>query len=334
MTTLRIKELIAQAAWTCALLEGLKYLRFGDWAVVLMYHRVISKVAKADAFLQPGMYITPDTFRQQAAFLKENFHVLPLNELIGRVESGQKVGECCAITFDDGWHDNFTNAFPVLREFQLPATIFLATSFIGTNKLFWPEEFTYYLQHSEVKALAKENQVLNRFFGKKDNRGREEHFLDNAILTMKTFFPDKREEILRHLRSIYPLPTIGRQLMNWEEAKEMQSSGMVSFGAHSANHVILDQVSLQEAEEEIIRSMQELENRLGVRSMCFAYPNGNFNKDLQCILKRNGFRGAVTTRKGWVSEDTALFEIPRIGMHEDVSRTIPLFLARILLKSF
>lgn len=114
----------------------------------------------------------------------------------------------------------------------------------------------------------------------------------------------------------------------------MKKSGLVNFGAHTANHVILDQVSLQEAEREIIQSRKELENQLSVRPELFAYPNGNYNRDLPVILLRNNFKGAVNTHKKWFGKEVPLFGIPRIGIHEDVSCTIPLFFARILLKRF
>lgn len=334
MIKLRLKSLIAQTAYKSSLLDGMAYLRLRGRAFVLMYHRVIRKVSEEAFFIQPGMYLSADTFRDQAMFLKERFHVLPLDELVQRIKTGRSVGGCCAITFDDGWHDNFTCAFPVLQEFQLPTTIFLATGFIGTKRFFWPEEITYYLRQPVVRASAKQGKVLDRFLSNIPESSKEETFLDNAVQTLKTFSPEEREEVLEHLRSASITPPPGRLLMNWEEAKQMQATGLVSFGAHTSNHVILDQVSQPQAEEEIVRSQQELESRLGVRPEFFAYPNGNFTSDLKTILKRNGFRGAVTTRKGWVDKGVPLFEIPRIGMHEDVSRTIPLFLARILLNKF
>jgi peptidoglycan/xylan/chitin deacetylase (PgdA/CDA1 family) len=251
-----------------------------------------------------------------------------------RIATGRSVQGACAITFDDGWHDNFTNAFPVLNKFQLPATVFLASGFIGTDRLFWPEELTYYLRQRGCWGSGSQNQVSDRFLSELGGNDSEETFLDNAVLALKAWSPNDRKEILNHLRTACTASPPVRLLMNWEEAREMQASGLISFGAHTANHVILDQVSQRKAEEEIRCSLQVLESRLGVRPEFFAYPNGNFNKGLQSILKRNGFKGAVTTRKGWVGEGVPLFEIPRIGMHEDVSRTTPLFFARILLKRF
>ena len=299
-------------------------------AFVLTYHRVLPLRSDMDLIIQQGMYVSTETFRCHMVFLKENFNVLPLAELVERIESGKSVTGCCAITFDDGWLDNYTNAFPVLKKVQIPTTIFLATNFIGTDRMFWPEELSFYLRQPEVIALAKQNPLLHKFA----NYNATEKYLDNAIQVMKTYSPVEREAILSCLRSVSTTPPHGRMLMNWEEAKEMQASGLISFDAHTANHTILDQVPLDVAEDEILNSRTEIEQRLGRPPTFFAYPNGNYSDDLQALLKQKGFRGAFTTRKGWFDNNVGLFEIPRIGMHEDVSSTIPLFYARILFERF
>jgi len=325
-----LKDIIASFSHRFGVLKYLRSRREHNSALILMYHRVLGVLSAGADFVQPGMYVSTETFRCHMRFLKEVFNVLPLAELVERIESDKCVSGCCAITFDDGWLDNYTHAFPVLQELQIPATIFLATNFIGTDRMFWPEELSYYLSQPEVMALAKINPLLQRIYT--DNITVK--YLDNAIQFMKTYSPVEREELLSHLRSTNVSTHPKRMLMNWDEAKHMQASGLINFDAHTANHAILDQISLDEAEEEIITSRNEIEQRLGRTPEFFAYPNGNYSDDLKALLKRNGFRGAVTTRKGWLDKDVGLFEIPRIGMHEDVSCTIPLFYARIVLERF
>ncbi len=299
-----------------------------------MYHRILKLPVDEQFILQPGMYVAVDTFRRQVLFLKENFNILPLTEVVDRVETGQSLGGCCSITFDDGWQDNFAHAFPILNKYKVPATVFLTSGFIGTTRLFWADELSYYLQHLDIETVIGQSLVLDRFFKEISRTVGRKARLEQAIEILKRYLPDEREDILAYLRTVHPAHPPKRFLMSWDEAREMQASGMVSFGAHTANHVILNQVSIHQAEEEILCSRQQLENHLGRPIDLFAYPNGNFNKDLQAILKRHGFTGAVTTSKGWVGNETALLEIPRIGIHEDVSQTIPLFFARILLKKF
>lgn len=302
-------------------------------AFVLMYHRVLPLAHEGEVFVQPGMYVSLEAFRHQMDILKTQYHVLPLWELVQRIETGESVGGCCAITFDDGWQDNYTHAYPILKELNVPATIFLATGFIGTSRLFWPEEVAFYLHRLDVLGQDHNHPLLASL--PSDCSTTRDEQIDHVIMALKNIDPQRREELLVDLRTrcqenIPPAPL----LMNWKEVQEMVDSGLVDFGAHSHNHVILDQVPFAQAENEIRQSRQEMEQHLGGQPMLFAYPNGNFSPALKELVRMQGFKGAVTTRKGWVGTSCDLFEIPRIGMHQDISRTIPLFQARMLCRWF
>jgi peptidoglycan/xylan/chitin deacetylase (PgdA/CDA1 family) len=123
-------------------------------------------------------------------------------------------------------------------------------------------------------------------------------------------------------------------MLSWDEAREMSLSGLVRFGSHTVNHEILDQVPLEKARDEITLSREEIEHRLGGTVRTFAYPNGNYSESIRDFLAENGFNAAVTTRKGFLTREMPLMEIPRIAIHEDVSNTIPMFRSRILLRKF
>ncbi|MDZ7759334.1 MAG: polysaccharide deacetylase family protein [Desulfovermiculus sp.] len=303
-------------------------------APVLMYHRVLDTPEQESVFVQPGMYVTTKTFRLHVAYLKKNYQVISLQELAARVRDGKDVGQCCVITFDDGWLDTYTQAYPVLQEFDVPASIFLATGLIGTKRLFWPEEFAAYLQSTELRDLARhKSRMIDEVLSRASDMSKDE-LLDGCISALKTLPVEEREELLTHLQGMSKSDPPGRMLLDWDEVREMQDSGLVSFGAHTADHVILDQVSLEQAEEEIVQSKLDMQEHLGGRPEVFAYPNGNYNADIQGLLEKHGFLAAVTTKKGWVGPGTNMLEIPRIGMHEHVSRTVPLFLARMYLRRF
>ena len=114
----------------------------------------------------------------------------------------------------------------------------------------------------------------------------------------------------------------------------MQKNGLVSLGAHTVDHIYLDQVEPETARLEISSSKQIIEDRLGVPVTLFAYPNGNYNPLIIGMLEQSGFLGAVTTKRGYVDKNTPLMEMPRISMHDDVSKTIPLFFSRLLFRFF
>lgn len=316
---------------------GLKLLYRGiakTKAFVLMYHRILDSPESEAVPVQPGMYVKPSTFRQHLAFLKSRFHVLHLSEVAARIRAGKSVGGCCAITFDDGWQDNYTLAYPLLKEFNLPATIFLATGFIGTERCFWPEEAGFYLQQPRVVKAGRDCSILRPFLDNLpvDTMGAQR--LEHAIAALKAMSTEEREVIIARMHDLSGKnPPVGL-LMGWDAVKRMQEESLVVFGAHSHNHVILDQVPLVQAEQEILKSREILTNKLGAPPDLFAYPNGNYSKELQHKVKKHGFNVAVTTRKDWFNNSVSLLEIPRIGVHEDVSRTMPLFISRLFLKRF
>lgn len=335
-----IKQGISSLLSGFGLFAALERYRLKDKAFVLMYHRVLNPEELESGYVQPGMFVTSSSFREHVLFLKKNYRILFLEELIDKIEKKENTGGCCAITFDDGWLDNYRNAFPILKMSEAPATIFLASSFVGTTKPFWPEELCWYLEKQMTRERRQPDSVATASFFRfqreieKFPSDVKELFLDNAIEVLKSFSPDDRKEVLATFRSTCDCRELPRQMLNWREVEQMCRSGLISFGAHTAGHEILDQLPLEKAAIEVAQSRKDIERYLPVKVNTFAYPNGNYDQDITKLLRDNGFKGAVTTNKGYVGLDTPQLEIPRIGMHEDVSCTLPLFRARILLGRF
>lgn len=316
----------------------LERICLSDRAFVLMYHRIQPSAENQACYVQPGMFVTPVTFEQQVAYVRDNFEVVFLDDLVEKAQRGEYIGRHCALTFDDGWLDNYTDAFPVLERYRVPATIFLSTGFVGTTRTFWPEELCYYLERIDLGTFSGINAPpsWDRFtgmIGRFQCRSRE-WFLNRSIETLKAFALSDREEILKYLRNMLGAQAIPRQMLNWDEVRKMGLSGLVRFGAHTVNHEILDQVPLRRARVEITDSRNEIERHLGTKVRSFAYPNGNHNAGVRQLLAENGFDVAVTTSKGLLGHALPFLEIPRIGLHEDVSATIPMFRSKILLHAF
>src|SRR5437899_12359222 len=97
------------------------------------------------------MVVTPATFDRQLTFLKERFDIVPLSALLADIGIAQPPARPrCVVTFDDGWRDNYDLAFPILRRHRIPATVFLTTDFIGTDRAFWHTELIYLLVQTEL----------------------------------------------------------------------------------------------------------------------------------------------------------------------------------------
>jgi peptidoglycan/xylan/chitin deacetylase (PgdA/CDA1 family) len=113
-----------------AFATGLNALLLRNVSLVVAFHRV------QDSEDPQGLSIGRDLFARHCRFFKRHFDVVPLADLVTRLERGEPVDRQLAITFDDGYRDNFVNARPVLEDLSLPATFFVVSRWIGSDA--WP----------------------------------------------------------------------------------------------------------------------------------------------------------------------------------------------------
>jgi peptidoglycan/xylan/chitin deacetylase (PgdA/CDA1 family) len=136
-----------------------------DKCLILMYHRVMDGDHNG---LHPGMFVTKSTFEKHIAYLKEKYSVITFDEMI-RWKQGLLVFDKtpCVVTLDDGWRDNYTNAYPILKQYKCPATIFVITNEIGSDNMLSRDQINEMVQneidfgshtdtHRELQALQKD----------------------------------------------------------------------------------------------------------------------------------------------------------------------------------
>ena len=332
----KIKSFLAFILYHSGVLSRYSRCKLKNKAFILMYHRIIDKNQQSSFPVQPGMYVTPDNFRKQVKFLKDKFKIISLEVLIERLKNGENISRCCVLTFDDGWRDNYTNAFPILKKYQVPATIFLPTGFIGSQKWFWPEEVYLSLIwiYQNKMDSSKIPGILQKLFNKSQfySSGQPCDAIDSVIDKLKHYELQQREQVVAALKDVCPATKHERIVMNWYEVQEMANSGLISFGAHTVSHTLLDQLTVENVRSEIEKSKEDIEKRVRNQINFFAFPNGNYNKKTLAILRDTEFAAAVTTRRGYIDKSSRLLELPRIAMHNDISCTLPLFLWRLLVR--
>ncbi|MFO0768115.1 MAG: polysaccharide deacetylase family protein [Nitrospiraceae bacterium] len=140
--------------------------------IILMYHRVLSTENLCEESIQAGMYVRDVVFRRQMEFVRSHFTVVPLGELVRLWQCSQLDTKAtyCAVTFDDGWQDNYLHAYPVLKELGVPATVFLPTDFVGTARWFWPDLLARVIgavsdKSNSGEAESQMRAVLDEYFG-------------------------------------------------------------------------------------------------------------------------------------------------------------------------
>jgi glycosyltransferase involved in cell wall biosynthesis/peptidoglycan/xylan/chitin deacetylase (PgdA/CDA1 family) len=312
-----IRSRLAQSLARLPLMDVMarRILRAG--ASVFMFHRIIPK---GEDCYEPEMVTSKEAFADFLDWLNENYRVVPLDLLVTlRRKSIDRKKPICAITFDDGWRDNFIHAFPLLRARDLPATIFLPVRFIGTNRHFWQERLWFCIRemkevHSTVDILE---ETVRRFpWFVPDQR------ITNSYGSLKNFLmtrsSEEAEEFVEELASKVELDRMSdRAFINWEEVRVMQESG-ISYGSHTLNHVLLTNATPRTMNIEICRSRQELAERLKTEVSGFSYPWGSSNAVSRLQVENSGYAFAVTTKTELVSERTNPWMIPRFALSSNV----------------
>jgi len=321
--------------------SGLPHFRHRGRVAILTYHRVVSDQMPRDECIQPGMYVRERSFEAHIAYLRKRFDIISLHELLDLWRTNRlKNDRCyCVITFDDGWRDNYQCAFPVLMKYRIPATIFLATDYIGTARWFWPDQMMLLLEKGRQDTTGAGDRqafstVLAETIGvtlsqadRVFRHGESGDPIDpDAIIEFcKEVEVDRICQIIDRLsRALHMEPPTQRVLLNWDEVREMAGKG-VTFGSHSCSHRIMTLIPLSEARTELINSRQALLQQ-GIKPVpVFCYPNGNFNQDIQALVRECGYDAAVGCGLGLERErPDDLFALKRISLHEDSTASVPL----------
>lgn len=305
---------------------------------VLMYHRVIP-IKEMDRYMQAGMVVEPDTLNLHISYLRNHFEIIPLSDLSSfHHANAQNLSRkpVCALTFDDGWYDFFEYAYPILKKHEAPATVFLPTDFIGTNRWFWTDRVGILLDRlSQSKDAAPGASLfpdprlreIMRMPGSQDTR------LERLIAHLKSYKIEKIEWVISKLSAALgedPVP-VDRAFLNWEEVQEMAGSGLVSFGSHTAGHPLLTTLTEEQAQHELRKSMDVLiaHNVTDTRFISFSYPNGSFSERLSEMVREAGYHLGVTTQYGWHHKGANPYTIPRIPVHQDMAFTEAMYESRI-----
>ena len=307
-------------------------------SLIIMYHRILLE-DEAKCGVQAGMYVKPDTFRIHLEFLKSSFCVVPLSSLLeNKLKDSSPDGKpYCILTFDDGWYDFYQHAYPVLKKYRLPATVFLPTDFIGTDNSFWTDRISYLLyklnkqEKTKIIAAGSNNKIINKI---EHFKGPFEHRLEQTIAKLKKYRLNDIEEIISALATRWNCKDFNptRQFVNWGEVREMKKSGFVTFGSHTVNHHILTRLTDSEIADELKKSKKRLIDEGVVNKKCipFCYPNGNCNSKISKMVKDTGYSLAVTTKTGWNNiEPENFYTLNRVGIHQDISSTPAMFGYRI-----
>lgn len=334
---------VACFLYITGLLHAIARIRLHRKAVVLMYHRVLNDDECHTSFSMNGIVVTTKTFTKQMNYLAKNFHIVApedfLNHMQNKVPFASKT---CLVTFDDGWKDNFKNALPVLKEKKIPALVFLTTGFIGTGYHFWQTRLIRSLYSLRAYVAQNPDQQPKKLPAMKiDEISKIVHCSDQEFREkVQSFVASQKKEDISLIEERIALLNkdiqskdeegVGyEEFLDWQEVKEMKKDG-IWFGSHGISHRILPTLEVEELEKEISKSKEAIENKLGKDTWAFSYPNGDFSKVAVDAVRKSGYKLAFTTESGPVASRDDPYRIKRRNIFEDMTDSIPMFLARVV----
>jgi peptidoglycan/xylan/chitin deacetylase (PgdA/CDA1 family) len=318
------KSSIFSAARRLGLFQISRYLRRKRKSLlILCYHGV----SKSDEDLwKPSLYMDPATFRQRLATIRSfGLDVLPLGDALGAIEAGSLKRPAVALTFDDGWHDFYTSAWPILREFKFPATVYQTTYYTYYNRPVFDTTCSYLLWRGMGRTITDPGHIglpltlrldsmtavdeaakQLRYFASESLLSGEEK--DHALAVLAEQLGVNFGDILRS-RTLH--------LMNPEEVAEV-SRHNVDIELHTHRHKLpMDRTLLL---EEIARNRELIRAATGTSPAHFCYPNGAYRPEIPGWLREAGVKSATTCDPGLVSKGVDLMLLPRVTDSNNVSQ--------------
>ncbi len=290
-----------------------------EGVLILNYHRIGNR---HDSLLDRNLWSASDEdFDAQIRMVAKNFDVVGLDDLetVMHGHSGRHV----MVTFDDGYLDNYTNAYPILKSHNVPATFFITTGFLDVPKVPWWDEIAWMVRSSSKKGLDASFWTSTPIVFDEPHREAAINRLLAIYKNMTGVVTDDYVEFLAESLGTGRCPhQIARELwMTWDMIREMKQNRM-TFGGHTVNHPILANLSGEQQDEEIGNCRRRLVEELGEPIDAFSYPVGgarSFNSDTRKALVKHGFKWGFTYLGGYCHYgETDLLAIPRTAIETDI----------------
>lgn len=328
----KTKQLIATVLGTVLPLEYT--FKVSKNRYILAYHRVIPSALAQQFNMQDSMWISVDTFNDDIIWMKNHGDIVDLDTILDFDTPNSR--PLFSITFDDGWMDNYDHAFPILKKYNIPATIFLVTDAIETGHLFWVEDLLYKVaQLSETQSTRTFRNILLshrvKAGGKPPDSANMQQLAEGLAELIKPFPKKNRSAFLYDLYQdlgIDPNPISG-QILNWSNVIEMGKHG-IEFGSHTHTHEILKYIDNDIIADELATSKKIITDKTNKPVRYFCYPNARYRNDNADLINQAGYEYAFRIHNLRLNKDQSRYFVPRYLLNERTCHNKNYLLCKLL----
>lgn len=296
---------------------------------VLTYHRVDKP--ESHPWLDPGLIsASPHAFEAQMKYLAANYEVVSVLDVLEAFEhQDQKLlpPRAVAITFDDAYRDFEVIAWPILKQYRLPVTLFVPTAFPDhPERHFWWDRLFNAVHNASVDDL---NTPIGRLpVSTTTQRDQTYKVLKNYLKGLPHDLAMAAVDRICSEDGLFPQ---ANHILGWAALRKLADEG-VTLGAHSRNHPIMNQLTPENVHNEVMGSLTDLTRELGFSPVTFAYPSGIYNKDVVKAVERAGFKLAFTTERG-INEINHADRLRLQRINIGSRTTLPVLRAQLLSRS-
>lgn len=296
-------------------------------AAILTFHGLCKDAGDPD-ILDWSLHLPVEVFQSTCALLSSDYHVISLAELVEARRNQVPLPEnSVVLTFDDGYASNYELAYPILREYHLPATVFVTTGFLDGEDMLWFQRVDLALGRTQKESIDWKINGNTVRLGFESREARQQALVRLMPELKELSDTDLLNEIqrLEHALEV-PTPTPAdmpapMRPLTWNMLRAMSNSGLVDFGGHTHTHPILSRCDPLAMGAEIRTCHQRIFAETGIRPASFSYPNGyaeDYTRETMRMVEEAGFHCACTMVNGRISPNTSLFQLPRYGSPESV----------------
>jgi peptidoglycan/xylan/chitin deacetylase (PgdA/CDA1 family) len=292
-------ERLAHFGEATGLSRLIRRLRAWRGILAFTYHRV----GTVDDAYDSGLWdASPDVLERQVQFLKKEFDVIGPDEL-GAGPRDRK-GRYVLLTFDDGYRDNFDEAFPILRRHGIPATFFVTTGFLDSRRISWWDEIAWIVQSSRKSTVLLDGWLPGALPLAPQARKGTTKVLTDLCKSLSGESKPAFLDALADAAGTGRHALDGHELwMTWDDVRELRAAGM-HIGGHTVNHPLLARLGADEQEREIAGCKERIETELGEPMRYFSYPHGDsFDENTRRSLARHGVELAFSLYGGYRTVD-------------------------------
>lgn len=286
----------------------------GGGVAILMYHSV-REDPSPDWELLGGIIHSARSFRGQMETIARYFQPVSLDDVLLYLRGEKELGpRSVAVTFDDGYADNYQVAKPILDQVGLPATFYVAIDSIDNQTLPWPGQ----LRHAFLKSRAASWTEPDGNAWRLDGHAERLRAFEAASARCAKLCGDAQKAFLDRTREVLhaePLVLKERPMMSWDELRSLVRARHL-VGSHTITHPNMAHVSETDARTELSQSKQRLDEQLGIPVVHFSYPcpalEPHWSDRTVDMSRRLGYETAVTTDGGLVRKGDNSLRLHRI----------------------